>query len=180
MLFKNKYRIESTRIKDFDYSSQYWYYVTINTKNHLKYLGKVRTGKMILNELGKIVEEEWENIAKIRLGVDLDYHTIMPNHLHGIIIVNQSSELKTVETHRDASLHNDVCINSLSNIIRGFKGAATKRIHQTVNLDFEWQPRFYDHIIRTEKELARIREYINLNPLKWDIEKNNYENIFQE
>jgi putative transposase len=135
---------------------------------------------MIQNELGKIVDEEWKNITRIRLGVDLDYHIIMPNHIHGIIIVNQSSELKTVETHRDASLQNSVCVNSISNIIRRFKGAATKRIHQAGFWDFEWQPRFYDHIIRTEKELNRIREYINLNPLKWDIEKNNYENIFEE
>lgn len=180
MLYKNKYRIESARLKEFDYSSNYWYYVTINTKNHREFLGEVKDGKVILNNFGKIVDEEWNNISQIRSGVDLDYYVIMPNHSHGIIIVNQSSELKTVKTHRDASLRNDVCINSLSNIIRGFKGATTKRIHQAGCLEFKWQSRFYDHIIRSEKDLMRIREYIILNPLKWNIEKNNPENIFED
>jgi len=180
MLFKNKYRIESTRLKDFDYSSHYWYYITINTKDHIEFLGKVKNGQVILSESGKIVEEEWNKISKIRSGVDLDYYIIMPNHSHGIIIINQSSEIKTVETHRDASLQNNVCINSLSNIIRGFKGASTKRIHKAGYLEFKWQSRFYDHIIRTENELTRIREYISLNPLKWEIEKNKPENIFND
>jgi REP element-mobilizing transposase RayT len=180
MLYKNKYRIESARLKEFDYSSNYWYYVTINTKNHLEFFGKVKEGKVLLNQLGNIVDEEWRNISVIRSGVDLDSYKIMPNHFHGILIVNQSSELKTVKTHRDASLQNPVCVNSLSNIIRGFKGAVTKRIHHMGMIKFEWQSRFYDHIIRTEKDLARIREYIDMNPLKWEIEKNNPENIFSD
>lgn len=180
MLYKNKYRIESTRLKEFDYSFQYWYYVTINTKGHIGFLGEVNGGKVILNRFGKIVNEEWNNISKIRSGVDLDSYIIMPNHFHGIVIVNQSSKLKTVETHRDASLQKPVCVNSLSNIIRGFKGTVTKKIHQTGGLEFKWQSRFYDHIIRTEQDLARIRKYINLNPLKWEIEKNNPENLFKD
>lgn len=178
MLYKNRYRIESARLKEFDYSSQYWYYVSINTKDHLEYFGEVRKSKMILNQLGKIVDEEWRNISIIRSGVGLDSYIIMPNHFHGILIVNQSSEFKTVETLRDASLQNPVCVYSLSNIIRGFKGAVTKRIHLMGMIKFKWQSRFYDHIIRSEKDLARIREYIDMNPLKWEIEKNNPENIF--
>jgi len=156
-------------------------------KDHFEYFGEVKKGTVILNQLGKIVDEEWRKIAVIRSGVDLDSYIIMPNHSHGILIVNQSAELKTVETHlpagrqgRDASLRNPVCVNSLSNIIRGFKGAVTKRIHQLGYLEFKWQARFYDHIIRTEQDLIRIREYINLNPLKWDIEKNNPENLFED
>lgn len=66
MLYKNKYRIESARLKEFDYSSNYWYYVTINTKNHREFLGEVKDGKVILNNFGKIVDEEWNNISQIR------------------------------------------------------------------------------------------------------------------
>lgn len=180
MLFNNKYRVDSARLKEFDYSSQYWYYITINTKNHINFLGEVKNGKVILNPNGRIVDEEWNKIPKIRSGVQLDYYIIMPNHFHGNIIINQSSELKTVETHRDASLRNEICVNSISNIIRGFKGATTKRIHLSGCLEFKWQSRFYDHIIRNETDLMRIREYINLNPLKWEFEKNNPENIFND
>ncbi len=70
MLYKNKYRIESTRLKEFDYSSPYWYYVIINTKDHREYFGGVDKSKIILNQLGEIVDEEWRNITVIRSGVD--------------------------------------------------------------------------------------------------------------
>lgn len=166
-----------------------WYYVTINTKDHREFLGKVVKNKFIPNKCGKIVDEEWNKISKIRSGVELDYYIVMPNHIHGIIIINESTELKTVETHRDASLQstaqntlsqNSVVVNSLSNIIRGFKGAVSGRIHLLGIEEFKWQPRFYDHIIRTEKDLTKIREYITLNPLKWEIEKNDFENLFDD
>jgi putative transposase len=178
MLFKNKYRTESTRIKDFDYSSNNWYYVTINTKNFINYFGKVNQKKVILNKLGYVVKEQWLKISDIRTGVELDYFIIMPNHLHGIIIINEATESKKVKTHRDASLLNPICINSLSNIIRGFKSSVTKNIHLLGFDKFNWQPRYYDHIIRNEKDLERIRKYIQINPIKWEFEKANSENIF--
>lgn len=189
MLFKNKFRIESTRLKEYNYSFPNWYYITINTNNHREFFGGVINNKFVPNKCGKIADEEWNNIAKIRSGVELDYYVIMPNHIHGIVIINKSTELRTVKTHRDASLQSakqntssqdSVVVNSLSNIIRGFKGSVTNRIHLQGIIGFKWQPSFYDHIIRTEKDLARIREYIYMNPLKWEIEKNNPENIFKD
>lgn len=186
-LYQNKYRIESARLKEWDYSNPWWYYVTINTKNHIKYFGKIDNGEMLLNNVGKIVEEEWLRSKVIRKNIDLDYYVIMPNHLHGIIIINESE----VETHRvrlplkegtksgdafDASLH--LIKNCLSDIIRGFKSAVTRRIKDLGITNFMWQPRFYDRIIRNEKELFNIRKYIEQNPLKWEYEKNNIENIY--
>jgi REP element-mobilizing transposase RayT len=188
MLFKNKYRIESARLKEYDYSFPNWYYVTINTKNHREFLGRIISDKFVPNIFGKIVEEEWNRISEIRSRVDLDYYVIMPNHIHGIVIVSDATESKKVETHRDASLQNIkqnqvsrniIVINNLSNIIRGFKGAVTKRIHLLDCKEFEWQSRFYDHIIRNEVDLCRIREYIEMNPLKWSVEKNNLENLYE-
>jgi REP element-mobilizing transposase RayT len=68
---------------------------------------------------------------------------------------------------------------SLSTIIRSFKSAASKQIHELGNRDFSWQARFYDRIIRNEKELYNIRQYIEQNPIKWNIEKDDLENIYE-
>ena len=95
---------------------------------------------MVLNNVGKIINEEWNRTIEIRKSVDLDYYVIMPNHFHGIMIINGPEKIdNVVETHRDASLHK--VKNNLSDIIRGFKGTCTKRIHLTGNSTFKWQPR---------------------------------------
>jgi REP element-mobilizing transposase RayT len=175
-IFRNKYRVESARLKDWDYSTPWWYYVTICTKNMECFFGEVKNGEMVLNELGKIVKEEWLKTKEIRKKIDLDYFVVMPNHFHGIIIIEGCEFVEThgiVETHGHASLHK--VTNNLSNIIRGFKGACTKRIHLNNIKSFSWQSRFYDHIIRNEKDLYRIREYIQNNPLKWVLDEYNCE-----
>jgi putative transposase len=138
--YKNIFRIESSRLENWDYSTPWWYYVTICTKNFEDWFGEIKNGKMILNDLGKIVEEEWLKTKEIRTNVDLDYYVIMPNHFHGIPIIEGSEIVKSVETHRDASLQ--IVKNNLSDIIRGFKGSVTKRIHLMGFEQFQWQPRF--------------------------------------
>lgn len=170
--FQNKYRIESTRIPEYDYSNPNWYYVTINTKNHICYFGDVIDGKMILNELGKIADSCWNEIPIHFQKAEIDYFVIMPNHLHGIIIIN---DYNLVETGHALSLQSRK--HSLSSIVGSFKSAVSRIIHKNGYEDFQWQPRFYDRIIRDEKELYQIRKYIDQNPLKWDIEKNNPENL---
>jgi REP-associated tyrosine transposase len=87
-----KYKIESARLKEWDYSKPWWYYVTINTKDHKHCFGKIESTKMILNDLGKIAETSWKNIIKHYPMVELDYYVIMPNHIHGIIILNSTVE----------------------------------------------------------------------------------------
>lgn len=186
-LFQNKYRIETTRAKDWDYSNPWWYYVTINTKDHIECFGKIIDGKMVLNELGKIAEQEWNRTKTIRNNVDLYYFVIMPNHIHGIIIINESvkttgsvvsnktkQEPKTTQRVVSTTLKP----NSLGSIIEQFKTACSKRIRSLGKHNFAWQPRFYDRIIRNEKELYNIRKYIEQNPLKCEFEKNQSENIF--
>ncbi|NJD22682.1 MAG: transposase [Melioribacter sp.] len=177
MLFKNKYRIESARLKEFDYSATAWYYVTICTKGMIDWLGKIKNEKVELSSIGKIVLEEWTRTKEIRKSVELDEFVIMPNHLHGIIIINDTVETTgsvglnstKVETQGSASLQ--VVTQNLSNIIKGFKSATTFRIRKECNKNFSWQPRFYDHVIRNEKSLYKIRNYIQLNPLKWEIDE---------
>ncbi|MDQ7816344.1 MAG: hypothetical protein RDU14_04915 [Melioribacteraceae bacterium] len=99
--YKSLSRIESARLRDWDYSTPWWYYVTINTRDHVQYFGCITRGKMEMNELGKIVEAEWIKTKTLRSNIDLDYSVIMPNHIHGIII------LTAVETRRGDSLHYD-------------------------------------------------------------------------
>ena len=168
-LYKNKFRVETVRLKDWDYSTPCWYYITVCTKDKKHWFGEVKNGKMILNKLGKTVEKEWLLTAKLRDKVGLDYYAIMPNHIHGIVIIEGDELQRVVETHRDASLRR--ISNNLSNIVRGFKGSCAKAIRKNINKDFNWQPRFYDHIIRNENDLHRIRKYIELNPLKWELDE---------
>ena len=175
MLFKTKYRIESNRLNDWDYSTPCWYFVTICTKNFKCWFGEIINGDVILNDNGKIVKEEWLKTKEIRLNVDLDYYVIMPNHFHGILII------KDVETsRRDVSklketgqrpVSTKLQPNSLGSIIGQFKSICTKRINGIGKKSFVWQPRFYDHIIRNESDLRRIRTYIQNNPLKWELDE---------
>ncbi len=133
------------------------------------WFGKIQNGKMELNGTGNLVKNEWLRTKELRKNIDLDYFVIMPNHLHGIVIINGSEFIRVVETHRDASLQ--LVRNNLSDVIRGFKGACTKNIHMNINQSFSWQARFYNHIIRNEKDLFRIRNYIQNNPLKWELDE---------
>lgn len=133
----NKYRIESARLKDWDYSSAWWYYVTINTKNHVEWFGKVKNRKMILNQIGEIVKQEWLKTEQIRENVELDYYIVMPNHLHEIIIINES-----VETTRRV-ISTTLQPNSLGSIVGQFKSVCTKQIRRFES-NFKWQSRFYD------------------------------------
>jgi putative transposase len=190
-LYQNKYRIESSRLKDWDYSNPWYYYVTINTENHVRFFGDIVREKMVLNDIGKIFNKEWFQTKQLRNNVELDYYVIMPNHLHGIVIINGPE----VETHSakadkrvrlpndtvstgdafDASLR--IVKNCLSDIIRGFKSSVTRQILKMDYSNFAWQTRFYDRIIRNEKELYKIRIYIEQNPLRWELEKNTPENL---
>jgi REP element-mobilizing transposase RayT len=186
--FKQKYTIKSARLENYDYSQNGLYFVTICTKDREELFGEIMNEKMILNDAGKIVQDEWLKTPIIRKNVFLDAWVIMPNHLHIIIeINNQLSDdiptrgrdaLQCVSTG-DAQYGNKFGpqINNLASIIRGFKGVVTKRVHMC-NFYFHWQPRFYDHIIRNDESLNKIREYIIKNPQMWERDRNMPENIW--
>jgi REP element-mobilizing transposase RayT len=100
---KQKHNRKSIRLKEYDYSFPGWYYVTICTFERQHLFGNIENGKMILNDKGKIVEEEWIRTKEIRKNIDLDYYVTMPNHFHGIIIIEQSVE--NVTTNRRGELN---------------------------------------------------------------------------
>src|SRR3970040_2590542 len=188
-LYKGKYRIESTRLEEWDYSSGSgvaikregsWgtafgdYFVTICTKNQECVSGRIADGKMVLTRIGNIVKRYWLEVPEHFQNVKLDEFVIMPNHIHGIVII-ENQHCRDAINGVSTRAHNPMLSgNSLSKIIRWYKGRCTFEVNKIQNtIHFAWQPRFYDHIIRNEKLLQKIREYIHNNPLKWGIDENN-------
>jgi len=151
------------RLKHYDYSTFGWYFVTICTQNHFLHFGKIKKGKMFMSKLGNIVKKCWNDIPTHFPNAELDQYIIMPNHIHGIIINNNNVG--------DENFHPLQHKTTLSNVIKGFKIGVTNWSNKNDFSGFKWQRSFYDRIIRNEKELFNNRKYIQLNPTKWDIEK---------
>lgn len=185
---------KSIRLKEYDYTNAAWYYFTICTKDRKNLFGEIIKGKMILNDFGKIVDEEWLKTKEIRKNVDLDSYIVMPNHFHGTLIINYNENVgatrwvapkddaptdtsnKIDQTIKDRAIHRiapTLISNSLGAIIGQFKSIVTKRIMRIDNkiLKSVWQKNYYEHIIRNEVDLFNIRTYIKLNPLKWELDE---------
>jgi REP element-mobilizing transposase RayT len=162
-----------TRLKGYDYSQCGYYFVTICTKDREEWFGKVEDGEMVLNTYGEVARNCWYDLPKHYLNCSLDSFVIVPNHVHGIIVIRSEKTvgngLKPFPTH------------DLSEIIRGFKTFSSRRMNAEMmgNNKFHWQKSFYDHVIRNDRSLDNLRQYILNNPLKWelDIENNRGLNI---
>ncbi|MBI1921803.1 MAG: hypothetical protein HYS23_12075 [Geobacter sp.] len=168
--FKDKYRTETTRLKGWNYASTGYYFVTICEKNRSFVFGDIYDGTVTLTPLGQAAIECWAKIPEHFPFVELDAYCVMPNHIHGIIVINPDD---FVETQDFASLQCDGSANkfgpqsrNLASIVRGFKIGVTKYSHAN-DIDFAWQPRYHDRIIRDEQELFAVRTYIHNNPLEW-------------
>ncbi len=181
ILFKNKYRIESTRLKYWDYSDPGFYFVTICTKNMVNCFGEIIDGKMTLNKYGYIVKHCWRDLPNHYKNCILDSYVIMPNHFHGIIQIKRIRHTNHVEmglqpiseaSYKPASTGYKKY--SLFEMIRGFKTFSSKKINLVNHaIYFRWQKSYYEHIIHTELDLYNIREYIKNNPRNWDCDRNN-------
>lgn len=140
---------------------------------------------MIFNQLGDMVNKYWKDIPNHFSNIELDYYVIMPNHIHGIIIINPVYEQKQnynnniVETPHGASLQHGIknIKTTLGIIINQFKSSFKRWCNNNGYDYFKWQERFYDRIIRNEKELYNIRKYIDQNPLRWSLERNTPVNL---
>ncbi len=144
---------------------------------------------MILNDLGKIAKDEWQRTEKVRKNVLVDEFVIMPNHLHGILIIDNKNIVKTnyhVETNCNLSLPQQQpnqkplkhgTSKTIGSIVRGFKIGVSKYARKNTYIYDVWQSNYYDRIIRKEDELNRFRNYIVQNPKNWNEDKNNKENI---
>lgn len=164
-----KHKRHSIRLKGYDYSEEGAYFVTIVTDHREILFGKVVDGQMVLNELGEIVKKEWLKTGELRQNIEIidDEFCIMPNHFHGIIVISEDTRRDTAR--RVPSQFGKPVTNSLSIVIGAFKSAVTKRINQIRNTPGSpvWQSRFYDHIIRHEKDYNKIANYIYMNPSDW-------------
>lgn len=160
---------KSTRLKNYRYDSFGLYFITICCDQKKAFFGKVEEQEVQLNELGRIVEEEWEKTEVIRENVQLYEYIVMPNHFHGIIqLFDENNEIEYVSSRFESPK------NSLGSIIRGFKSATSKRINEWLYADITikkpekiWQRNYYDHIIRNEERYKIIRDYIINNPANW-------------
>lgn len=177
---KSRHHRQTIRLKEFEYSTPWWYYVTICTHNHQNLFGMIQNGKMFLNDVGKTVECEWLKTKEIRKNVDLDHYVIMPNHIHGIIIMECRGELNSPQCEKKGRMQYAPTekkfkspSQTLGSIIRGFKSSVTKQINEMQNvLSLKiWQRNYYEHIVRNDNDLHRIRTYIQDNPLKWELDE---------
>lgn len=134
---------------------------------------------MILNKYGETAERYWKEIFNHYKNVEIDEFVIMPNHIHGIIIINDNFYDTVGTEHCSVPTCLEKDYGLLSKIVKSFKNAVTRIIRdQFQDYEFQWQRSFYDHIVHDEISLNKIREYIINNPLKWDLDKDNIENLF--
>ena len=160
---------KSIRLKGYDYSSPGEYFVTVCTYNHGCLFGNIIDENMRLSEIGRIAEQCWKELPAKFINVILDEYIIMPNHIHGIIIINECRDLINQIPTKNFPLMQNPKI-TLGKILRNFKARTSKCIHDSGYTEFQWQSRFYEHIIRNDKELNNIRDYIINNPIKWSFD----------
>lgn len=163
----------SIRLKEYDYSQSGAYFITISTHHHEPLFGQIGNGIIYLNHAGNIVKKCWMDIPIHFPHSKIDQFVIMPNHVHGIIIIewpdivgaNNYSPLRNVHiSHRQ---HNGTS-KTIGSIVRGFKIGVTKWFHKNTDIHIPWQRNYYEHIICNENELNRIRQYIINNPVNWE------------
>jgi putative transposase len=161
---------KSIRLKEYDYSRPGEYFVTICTYNRECFLGDIINKEMRLSVAGEVVKEEWLRTKAIRSNVELYAFVVMSNH--GIIILNETNDKHGRGTSQCAPTverFGKSTSNSIPTIIRLFKSTTTKQINKIRHSPgFPlWQRGYYEHIIRNEKDLNNIRDYIVNNPIKW-------------
>jgi len=175
----DRHHRRSVRLKEYDYSQPGTYFVTICTHERACSLGEVCDGTMHLSRYGESVDTCWREIPLHFPTVMLDVYVVMPNHIHGILMIN-------VAPMQDMACHVPTAFGapqrgSLGTIVAAFKSAATKQINLVRNTPGAplWQTNYYEHIIRTahpaaaERELRAIRDYILNNPIQWQVDKDN-------
>jgi putative transposase len=194
--FKGKYRNESARLQNWDYGSNASYFITICTQNREHYFGQIENKKMQVTPAGAIAYVLWHEIKNREKNIELGEFVVMPNHVHGILIIdgNDIADIgrdvvdigRVVACNVPTNIMMDTMNvsknkkmaaispkpNTISTIIRSYKSAVTKKCNR-LGLVFAWQPRFHDHIIRDSHSFKRISEYIKNNPANWNEDKLN-------
>jgi REP element-mobilizing transposase RayT len=160
----------SLRFDRWDYREVAVYFVTITTQARIRLFGTVAGGQVMLSASGEIAQEEWLNSAALRAEVELDLFVVMPNHVHGLVVLLPKQDLPELPTAaaRFAS-------GSLGALVGGFKSAASRRINELHGTPGRrvWQRNYYDRVVRDDDELDQIRAYIDDNPRHWSQDPEN-------
>ena len=163
----------SMRLKPYDYSLAGYYFLTVCAQNRQCVFGEIINGKMALNEAGEMIETNWNKLPRRFPNIKLDEFVIMPNHMHGVIII-VGAPLVGAQNNDIADRAATRAAPTLGDIVGAFKSiAANEYIRSVKNNDWPpfkgsiWQRNYYEHIIRDECDLNRVREYVVNNPYKW-------------
>lgn len=194
MFHPERYHRRSIRLKGYDYRQAGAYFVTICTQDQAFLFGQVAHGEMRLNEAGKMVCDVWNDLPAFYPGVQTDAFIVMPNHIHGIIIlvgadprvcpaqpsVGVGPRAYPGQPQEMGQPQGVAPTLGLPDVVHRFKTMTTKRYADGVKrLGWEpfrgrlWQRNYYEHIIRNEEYLDRIREYILTNPMRWALDREN-------
>ena len=173
----------SIRLRGYDYSQRGLYFVTICSQNRLSLLGEIKNHEMVLNDAGRMVENEWNQLKKRFLCVELHDFIVMPNHFHGIVEImeNENVGIPLVGIRNADNGQPQGIAPTIGQIMGAFKSITTNKYIQGVEqYDWKcfqvrlWQRNYYEHIIRNERAYDKIAEYIINNPCNWL--KDNYYN----
>jgi putative transposase len=179
--YKNKYRVPTARLRGWDYGSNGGYFVTICTKDRIRYFGEIEipdisetAGDVALRatEIGIVAYDNWVKIPEFHPYVELDDFVVMPDHVHGILFINKPEKVNW-EANKFGSQS-----KNLASILRGYKSSVTTYSISN-DIGFCWQPRYYDRVIRNGQEYFRIKGYINNNPDQWYRNGNDFDNLFK-
>ena len=169
-----KFKDVNLRAQWWDYRNAASYFITICTQDRQHYFGEIENQRMKLSAIGAIADVLWFELPHRNSIIELGEYVIMPDHLHGILIL-KDLPLKTTnhqkKTNQDEKNQKMAAIspkaNSVSTIIRSYKSAVSKHLNR-LNMEFKWQSRFHDHIIRDKAAFERISNYIRSNPENWE------------
>ena len=177
----------SIRLQGYDYSQAGAYYITVCTRNRECLFGNVVDGQMQSNEAGQIVQAVWDGLQQCYEGIELDAFIIMPNHVHGIVVIRPRvgaiHELPVQQIHESPLPSKPSALARiadrrrmlLSKIIGRFKMVTAKQINdlRQTRGSALWQRNYYEHIVRDEASLNRVRQYIADNPAQWEFDREN-------
>ncbi len=164
----------SIRLPEYDYSQGGCYFITICTKDKISYFGEITCNTINLSRIGLLAAEYWQRIPVHFLNVKLDKSILMPNHIHGLLWLKDDripvgaqyiEPLQKVEYKKHK--FQKTIPKSFGSIIRSYKASVTRWCNKNDIAEFRWQRNYYERIIRNERELNAVREYISNNPVNW-------------
>jgi REP-associated tyrosine transposase len=173
------------RLKGYDYTQPGAYFITICSRDRTCLFGEVVDGRMRINDAGQLAVAQWSELSERFPLLEIDAFVLMPNHVHGILMLSETVGAPLVGAP-DGGVARDRaatrCAPTIGDIVGAFKSSFTVNYIKGVKENrwpaFEggvWQRNYYEHIIRDEAELARIRRYIDENPLRWTFDRENPE-----